>query len=624
MPRFQQRQRLRQSKYPERPVRRSQLIAPFGIGAMVDFRNDESLMTAGLDAWPNAKDPCPSDWKVVEERLQSKLGQDHFRLPPDFRSEGDLARQSVPFVRFPRWHYCPKCGTMEKLSIYGSRSRCSGPKGTVCYGVRDTLRPFLIPVRIVAVCPRGHIEDFPFYGWVHDGNEVDPADHRLKFLAGRSSASLAGIKISCSCGRSRSLAGAFGFDEALGGPLHALGRDCTAQRPWLGDDRADQASCGMHLRVVQRGASNVYFPVVASSIYLPLWGEHSKRPVVKVLENDKYWSVLSSGVDGNGEISAERCQTIAELTGIDPNELMEAAQKKLDGVAETDQDQSEEDFRRQEFEALRTGRGGEATELFVDLVDGGDYGEIGNFVNRVGLVRKLRETRVLTGFSRLLPVPDSLAPECQPLSLDKSMRWLPANVVRGEGIFFEFNREICDDWLGKTEVQSRVSSLIESYNQRRIERGLSERKLDATFILLHTFAHSLIAELSYTCGYGSASLRERLYWSPAARDDPMMGMLIYTASGDSEGTLGGLVRQGEPDLLPVTIQEALRKAEWCSSDPVCIESTGQGIDNANLAACHGCVLLPETSCEEGNRLLDRALLVGQPASKNLSFFASLF
>lgn len=608
------------SKFPKRPVRRSQLISPFGVGAMVDFRNDESLMTAGLDVWPLAREQCPEDWKVIEERLQIKLGVDHFRLPPDFRAEGELARQSVPYIRFPRWHYCPKCGAMEKLTIFGARMRCPGRRHTMCEKINETQRAFLIPVRIIAACPSGHIEDFPFHEWVHHGSETSSGEHKLRFLAGRSSASLAGIKISCSCSKSRSLAGAFGFDEQEGGPLHQLGRDCSAQRPWLGDNQPDQTSCGLHLRTLQRGASNVYFPIIASSIYLPLWGEHAKRSVIKVLENEKYWSKLSSGVGENGKIQYERCELIAEFANVDAEELLEAAQRKLDGSAGNNQEQTDEEFRKQEFDALCSGRGGEATELYVDLVDGKSYRDASYFLKRVGLVRKLRETRALTGFSRLLPVADSSAPEAQPLALDGTLRWLPANVVRGEGIFLEFHREVVDEWAQQPNVHTRISNLINSYNKRQVSRGLPEREMDAAFVLLHTFAHALISELSYSCGYGSASLRERLYWSPRDRSDPMLGALIYTASGDSEGTLGGLVRQGESDRLPLTISEALRKAQWCSSDPVCIESSGQGIDNANLAACHGCVLLPETSCEEGNRLLDRALLVGKPDMKDIAFF----
>ncbi len=103
----------------------------------------------------------------------------------------------------------------------------------------------------------------------------------------------------------------------------------------------------------------------------------------------------------------------------------------------------------------------------------------------------------------------------------------------------------------------------------------------------------------------------------------MQGILIYTASGDSEGTMGGVVRQGKNGRFETTLRRAIMHAAWCSSDPVCIEMDGQGPDSANLAACHGCCLLPETSCEEGNRLLDRAMLVGTPKHPETGFFHKL-
>jgi hypothetical protein len=87
--------------------------------------------------------------------------------------------------------------------------------------------------------------------------------------------------------------------------------------------------------------------------------------------------------------------------------------------------------------------------------------------------------------------------------------------------------------------------------------------------------------------------------------------------------MGGLVRQGKPGRFEATLRRAIHRASWCSSDPVCIESKGQGSDNSNLAACHGCSLLPETSCEEGNRLLDRALLAGKPENRGIGFFSDL-
>ena len=240
-------------------------------------------------------------------------------------------------------------------------------------------------------------------------------------------------------------------------------------------------------------------------------------------------------------------------------------------------------------------------------------------------MHKLRETRALAGFTRLLPPDGSLTSDrLQKLKLDESgIDWLPAVKVYGEGIFVELDLFAIESWFnGQPAIAKRVAPLVKHYNAARTIRGQPQRKVTAKFLLLHTIAHILINQLSFDCGYGSASLRERLYCDFSNPKKPIQGMLIYTSSGDSEGTMGGLVRQGKPGRLESTLRRAIDHASWCSSDPVCIETSGQGADNANLAACHGCALLPETSCEEGNRILDRALLVGTPDLPNLGFFKS--
>lgn len=610
-----------------KPIRRAQLISPFGVGAMVDFPRDEALMTAGLDAWSAADSDCPPEWKVIEERLQARLGVDHFRLPPDFRTDDSdpaVRRQQVPFVRFPRWHYCSAhdCGRMVKRSLLGGgMPPCRNP----AHGA-GRARTRLLPVRFVAICPRGHIEDFPFMEWVHSGESpANPDGHVLRYQAGRS-ASLAGIRISCSCGAGRSLAGAFRYHEDAGGALSAIGYQCRGDQPWLGITDGLGADCGEHLRVVQRGGSNVYFPRTLSSIYLPLWGEETDPRIVKALEDPRVWITLSSGLEDGSQVSRERCEAVADLRGLDVDRLREAAQRRLDG-ADTDAGAgtTEEEFRRTEYEALRDARGGQATDLLVDVLSGPDYGGwVSEVFERICLVRKLRETRVLHGFSRLLPIDadmDRIALGRQPLARSRSINWLPAMIVRGEGLFFQFGPEVLDAWAEMTDVRSRSERLNRQYNEARIHRGLGPVAFDAKFLLIHTFAHALIRQLSYDCGYGSAALRERLYCNREPGSEPMHGLLIYTAAGDSEGTLGGLVRQGAPGKLELTLDAAIRTAAWCSSDPVCIESEGQGTDNANLAACHGCALLPETSCEEGNRLLDRAMMTGVPRQPGLGFFS---
>ena len=254
-----------------------------------------------------------------------------------------------------------------------------------------------------------------------------------------------------------------------------------------------------------------------------------------------------------------------------------------------------------------------------------DYApDVRRFFSKIQLVHKLRETRALIGFTRVIPPDgDPKSPRLQHLQLNDALGWLPAIRVFGEGIFLDVNPEEIDGWLKRPGVAARLTDLVANYNAIRASRLQPFRSIGPKFMLLHTLAHVLINQLAFDCGYGSASLRERLYCDISDKEHPMQGILIYTASGDSEGTMGGLVRQGRSGRFESTLKRALQHAAWCSSDPVCIETTGQGADSANLAACHGCCLLPETSCEEGNRLLDRGLLVGTPKDKPLGFFSDL-
>lgn len=624
-----------------KPIRRSQLISPFGIGAMVDFPKDESLMPAGLDAWPRAKEECPPEagWLIREERLEARLSKPgqpitHFRMPPDHREPdggAQFANQNVPFVRFPRWQYCHHCGGMELVSLFSStRQRCSGRpyEQQSCEKKAPNRRPFLIPVRFLAVCDLGHIQDFPFMEWVHRDTPAGP-DCTLRLRAGRSSAGLSGITVECSCKQRRSLGDVFRFDEKTGGPLSTqINCVCKGLRPWLGDMDAGNTPCGHHLRVLQRGASNVYFSHIVSSIYLPLWAEEISGDIVAVLEQPHIWSLFQQRTEG-GKIDPIVCQTVAGMTGVDTTKLEIAAERKLQGgvaARASSVTGDEEDFRRSEYQAICDGKVGPQSELFVECAKLADYEpEVAKFFSRIRLVHKLRETRALVGFTRILPPDGNLSSNrLQTLKLDQQIDWLPAIKVYGEGIFLEVNPDEITKWAATVPgLRPEFKQLVTHYNAARTARLQSNRNITAKFMLLHTLAHVLINQLSFDCGYGSASLRERLYCDLSDPLRPMQGFLIYTASGDSEGTMGGLVRQGKPARLEATLHRALQHAAWCSSDPVCIESKGQGSDNSNLAACHGCCLLPETSCEEGNRLLDRALLIGTPEHPSVGFFGDL-
>jgi hypothetical protein len=244
----------------------------------------------------------------------------------------------------------------------------------------------------------------------------------------------------------------------------------------------------------------------------------------------------------------------------------------------------------------------------------------GNVFEKVVLVKKLRETRVLTGFSRLVP-PEALDGPPAALSL-RPKRWLPGFSVRGEGIFLQFNRAALAKWAAQRDVEIRTLVLQDRLNKLRSERNIDPRNISPELLMIHTFSHLVIRQLAFECGYDSSSIRERIYSSNSA-EAQMSGLLLYTASGDSEGTLGGLVRQGEPKNLENTVKDALANASICSSDPLCIESQGQGTFSLNLAACHTCGLLPETSCEEGNLLLDRVMAIGTPNDPDRGYFGAV-
>jgi hypothetical protein len=226
-------------------------------------------------------------------------------------------------------------------------------------------------------------------------------------------------------------------------------------------------------------------------------------------------------------------------------------------------------------------------------------------LGRILLADRLREVRALSGFTRVSP--DATA---VPADTTRRLKWLPAVEVFGEGIFLTLDNDALRDWEADGQVRRRVAGmradLDRAFQKDRLE-ALTGTELSPRFVLLHTLAHLLIRQLSFESGYTTASLRERIYARP---EQDQYGILVYTAAGDAEGTLGGLVRQGEPPRLAETLLRMTEAAAWCSADPLCAEHSGQGFGNLNRAACHACALLPETSCEAGNTLLDRALVVG--------------
>lgn len=627
--------------------RRSQGIVPFGVGAIVDFPED-SLMAAGLDVWPSELADAQTAARIIQEteivdgRLQRRLSIGRqpavkrfltpIEAPPrsGFSSlpGAHLSFGQMPFVRFPEWQFCPRCRALHRVpwnTQVGDRKhlKCHGKirlrkesKGKPCADLTpDYKKPSLVPVRFAVACEAGHIMDFPWLEWVHPGDSTCSAGSGEIFLVSTGGAGLDGIKVECSvCKESRTLQGSFGKN-----PFAQIWPNrCPGNRPWLGP-HAREPNCGQFPKTIQRGASNVYFANLTSSILIPPFSELLQQ----VLDRPDVWSLIESLPLVDGQLPEKPLHALAKTNGIDPDTFVQAVRERMAVTSGQDEDPiTEEEYRATEYEAYLGPRPPQSERRDFDIkkIAIGDYEEsFQRYIADVVLITKLRETRVLTGFSRVLP-PEHMGQVLADLSLTKK-DWLPAMEVRGEGIFLTIREDELDRWAEEREgFLSQIGTLNKRLRDVCVERGIPSRQVSAKYIAIHTLAHLLIRQLSFDCGYDASSLRERLYVDQQGTRK-MSGLLIYTASGDSEGTLGGLVRQGVPGRLEGTLWSALANSVLCSSDPLCIESQGQGVNSLNLAACHSCALLPETSCEEGNKLLDRGVLVGTPQDPLGGFFS---
>lgn len=630
---------------PSGPIRRAQLIAPFGVGSMVTVPGGTSLVIAGLDLWYKNRDGSEisdiEEFKFEEWRLQELLGVDHFRLPPDYRDAFGTGKEAfnleitIPAFRFPAWHFCPECKLLKEWPLYtrGVAGRIKCPE---CASQNKTRYMFQVP--FIAMCEMGHLQDFPWREWVH-GDPATTCDGDLRLFA-TGSATLAGQKIKCDkCTAERNLEGITQAQRnADGKTTTTLSKTlapnqeflCQGFMPWLGPNL--RLPCSAHIKGSLRSASNVYFAKTPSSIYLPRVQDQALQELELLLADPP----LSTLVSLLNNLGSEPSQIAEAVKTQQPRLLVAYTKEQIISVLGlilarrgdagnskdahqerviTDDDEQTK-FRISEYEGLRKERNDLLLKVRAGITN--DYlPVVRDHFAKIMLVEKLQETRTLTGFARVFPENNLTHSQRQAMlwrtpPASSMASWLPAYKVYGEGVFFEFNEKKLSDWELLDEVKKRAKPLIDRYQQLQMDRRLRGRLIGPRFILIHTFAHLLMNRLTFDCGYGSAALRERLYVSsnPTA---PMAGLLIYTADGDSEGTMGGLVRMGKPGRIEPIIMSALETARWCSADPVCMEmgnTHGQGPDSCNLAACHNCALVPETACEEFNRFLDRGLVIG--------------
>jgi len=594
-------------------VRQTQLITTHGIGSVVDFLNDTAIV-AGIDDWDADKNKNDFEArKIYNENLQSLTGAKYFLEPKVSGNSGWNKSRDVPAYVFPEMLYCPKC---KRLVTAKEAMNANPQKPNRCCLSRQDKSPCrgtLIASRFVVVCENGHIEDFPYDWWIHgSAGCVTGRVPRFSMYNVGDRSDIDSLYIKCDvCGKSRGMSGAFA-SAAFGGENAYL---CNGNHPHLNDKKAyKEPDCDKQLKTRLRSSTGVYFPVTINALLIPPWSEEA----VKIIERE--YEVLSYMSDPVPYLKSKASVTITIEQLVDAYNIV----KVRKGSALP---RNEVDIYHDEYKVLTKGNSSDSN---------GDYsahaGEIPKgfeqHIESITIVNKLTVTEALKGFTRLTPwgadsVVDSAGNRrLSPLSTYQK-EWLPAVQLRGEGIFIKFRREALKRW--KKNINTRYNKmerqLISSYLNPRTDRFSPE------YVFLHTFSHLLIRQLANECGYSTASMKEKIYctFKQSSSDNvDMNGVLIYLASSDSDGSLGGLISIAQnAERLRKILEDMIYKAAWCSSDPLCRESYEQGFDSLNYSACHDCTLLPETSCEFRNVLLDRVSLVGTPEEPRLGFMGSL-
>lgn len=598
---------------PAGEVRQSQVLTTFGPGAMVDLPK-HSVLIGGLDLWKGDKE------RIYEERLEAwlceRLQVSELKLyaPPVDSEDPQAPKSGITAIQFPAWFLGQVDETWKAPDGRLYRTRPLIPYERLVkagYLDRDRkVRP-VVPVRFVQACVRGHISDIDWFGFVRkDPRAAHTGD--LWFDEGGAGNDFADIFVRDEqTGMRRPLS-----DATV--PNGATLGICDGKKPWLGPRMKEP--CNKPNRLLTRAASNAYFSQTMGVIAIPEADEALKEAVGRA------WADHLEYAESEQDVKKERRRekVAAALEGHSDADVWAEVQRRIQGLTpET------KGIKQAEIETLLT----QKPSLGEDKPEGDFYarthtlgwlpeGATGK-VERLVLVHRLREVTAQVGFTRFeASTPDvngELDLEVEMAPLSRELTWLPATQNRGEGVFLSFSSDAIDDWLRRPGVAARAKHLTSGFEVWKQRKGRETATFAGLpYIMLHSLAHLMITALSLDCGYSASAIRERVY-----AGDGGYGILLYTGSPGSEGTLGGLVEMGKN--IGRHLGRALELGRLCSNDPVCAQHGPADLHEERFlhgAACHGCLLIAETSCERRNELLDRALVVPTVATADAAFFGT--
>lgn len=606
---------------------RSKLISSYGgVGSIIDTP-DASIIIETFDNWgyPNYYDQEIQKHIILDDRLINRLrtrfkNLKHLVSIPVEEEENWKPNVQPQANFFPKWFYCPRCFRFKHINEWRQHwhssqfdLQCFNPE---CKGEQ------LEQVRFVMTCDNGHIQDLPWEFWNNrkpivetdekDNNSNNRQEIKLKYekccpeqelyyKISNENTDLSGIHIECKkCNKSATLKGVFGFSQKCGGSKH-----------WLGFRNGDYVweECDKRVAVKIKTSNSVYYANTLSSLWIP------DTQILELTAEDR---TRIDAVVNDEEFVEKDLEKFSRQNNIP----LEIIKRYLDG-ADTAY-VPEIVFRQAEYDYFLHKEQPEDKSIRFRQINVKD--QIYGFEKLVKIDR-LKKITVQTSFTRNSPIDvdsiligdDGYEYKIKRQSISKNnfeTRLLPAIENYGEGILFILDDDKLKKWEQNESIKERISKLYTNATSSDwLFHQIEANKVSARKVLIHTLAHLLIREFEYVSGYPTSSLQERLYVS-----DAMNGFLISAYDG-TDGYLGGLTKLcNNLNHLQKIISSALQRAKDCSIDPICYESEGQGIALLNLAACHSCTLVPDTSCEMSNLFLDRRLVIDE----NFGYFRKFF
>ena len=599
----------------EPQIRPSQVTRTFGPGSIYDNEQD-SMVVMGLDYWR------PESFKIISDPILLMSLAENFPNVHDLVSTSSYNDPenpgNIPIRSFPRWGFCPVC----KKLVDGRNGRTW--KGMICDSVECAReaekengkeKPHTFPVRFVTACKNGHLDEFPWYNWVHrkgkGEKECSPAEAQMYIRDDTKSLSLTAKSVECTnCNRSEKLTSALSEDGLMSAGIFG----CTKERPWLKtrDSKCVDKNTGepVQMRGIFKGASNMYFPIVRSAVTIPPFSDELSEFVTT--KNDEVETAIKNA-KGNEELLQYGLNIAAQPWGIKNNDgtgegrwtvkqVLDKREKIIDF-----QNRENRDIYKIEFEQLNSGEDFDDVEFSTKNIDVTESRvKFAKYLDKLVLIRKCRVVSAITGFTRIEANESGTAGFASLAS--ENYDWLPVVENRGEGIFISFNNDMINSWYKGNERLVERMNAISTYQGQPALQKKKDAHHTPKYVFLHTLSHAIMKNLGRQAGYTTASITERIYC-----DDEMAGIFIFTASPSSDGALGGLTEIGRqnPDgtsNIWSLLEGAVDFSTDCSCDPLCSMQEPEKTQQQTGAACHACMLLPETCCEKMNFLLDRYMV----------------